>query len=57
MSCWGCGQGPTRDPAVDAKRPIVNPLAPGAHTGNKKGAAVTEGLYTAPPGAQTGIPK
>jgi len=56
-TCWGCGQEPTRDPAVDAKGPIVNPLAPGAQAGANKGAPVSGGLYKAPPGMKTGVPK
>ena len=53
----GCGQEPTRDPAVDAKGPVVNPLAPGARGGAKGEAPVSGGLYTAPPGMKTGAPK
>jgi hypothetical protein len=52
----GAGQEPTRDPAVDAKGPVVNPLAPGAQSGGA-GAPVSGGLYKAPPGMKTGVPK
>jgi hypothetical protein len=53
----GCSQEPTRDPMVDSKRPVVNPLAPGARSGVRNHAAITGGLYTATPGMKTGIPK
>ena len=53
----GCSSPPTRDPAVDAKGPIVNPLAPGAKGGSAHSAAVSGDPYKAPPGMKTGIPK
>ena len=56
-ACSGCGHEPTRDPDVDAKGPIVNALAPGARSGVKEGAAISGGLYKAPPNTKTGIPK
>jgi hypothetical protein len=54
---FGCGRKPARDPEIDANGPVVNPLAPGVQAGHKKGAPVSGGMYTAPPGMQTGIPK
>jgi hypothetical protein len=53
----GCGSPPTRDPAVDTKGPIVNPLAPGAKGGPPGSAPISGELYKAPPGMKTGVPK
>ncbi|HLK14305.1 MAG TPA: hypothetical protein VKT78_05835 [Fimbriimonadaceae bacterium] len=52
----GCGREPTRDPNVDANGPVVNPSAPGAKAGAKSAAPMGT-VYSAPPGAKTGIPK
>lgn len=53
----GCGQDPERDPDVDAKAPIVNPLAPGARSGAKPDTTSTGEVYHATPGMKTGVPK